>query len=212
MSEYPESIDLLIEQFRKLPTIGRKTAQRLALHVIGMNEASVDQFARTLVSAKRSIHRCAVCGNLTDREICPICLNAKRDHSTVCVVEDATNLIAIERGGSFRGVYHVLNGLISPMRDFGPDQIGVDALLDRITGNAVIPGYPYATDRIREIILAISATVEGETTILFLAELLKSFDVKVSRIASGIPVGGSLEFFDELTLARALEDRRPFEH
>jgi len=212
MSEYPESVDLLIEQFRKLPTIGKKTAQRLALHVIGMNDASVEQFAQTLISAKRKVHRCAVCGNLTDHDICPICLNAKRDHATICVVEDATNLIAIERGGRFHGVYHVLNGLISPMRDLGPEQIGVDALLDRLSGQTPVPGYPYAPERIHEVILAISATVEGETTTLFLADLLKRYGVRVSRIASGIPVGGSLEFFDELTLARAMEDRRPLEN
>lgn len=204
MSEYPESIETLIEQFRRLPTIGRKTAQRLALSVVGMPKEKIERFAAALLDVKERIHRCPRCGNLTDRELCSICEDKRRDATVICVVEDATNLIAMERGGTYRGVYHVLRGLLSPMKDIGPDAIGVDELLERLPKK----GEERSEDSVREVILAISPTVEGETTLLFLAELLKAYDVKVTRIASGIPVGGSLEYYDELTLAKALEDRR----
>lgn len=203
MSEYPESVEALVEEFRKLPTIGRKTAQRLALSVVAMPPEQVDQFIWALMQVKERIHRCPVCGNLTDLAQCSICADPRRDDTILCVVEDATNLLAMERGGSFRGRYHVLSGLISPMRDRGPEDIGVDSLLERLPkkGNE-------STSRVREVILAISPTLEGETTMLFLAELLRAYDVRVTRIASGIPVGSSLEYYDELTLAKALEDRR----
>ncbi len=208
MNEFPESLENLIEQYRKLPTIGKKTAQRLALHTVGLEDFQIDNFISVLRDVKEKIHHCSVCGNITEQEVCSICADRSRDHSTICVVEDITNLIAIERGGSYRGTYHVLDGLLSPMQDFGPDQIGVDNLLDRMQASANLPGTDDSDQKVKEVILAISATVEGETTMLFLAELLKKFDVKVTRIASGIPVGGSLEYYDELTLSRALEDRR----
>ncbi|MDY3051571.1 MAG: recombination mediator RecR [Ndongobacter sp.] len=203
MSEYPESVEALVEEFRKLPTIGRKTAQRLALSVVEMPPERVDQFIWALTQVKERIHRCPVCGNLTDLEQCAICADPRRDDTILCVVEDATNLLAMERGGSFRGRYHVLGGLISPMRDRGPEDIGVDALLERLPKKG-----DESASRVREVILAISPTLEGETTMLFLAELLHAYDVRVTRIASGIPVGSSLEYYDELTLAKALEDRR----
>ncbi len=207
MNEFPESLETLIEQYRKLPTIGKKTAQRLALHTVGLEGFQIDNFISALRDVKEKIHHCNICGNITEKEICAICADHNRDHSTICVVEDITNLIAIERGGSYRGVYHVLDGLLSPMQDFGPDQIGVDDLLKRMQSSAELADSD-DDNRIKEVILAISATVEGETTMLFLAELLKKYDVKVTRIASGIPVGGSLEYYDELTLSKALEDRR----
>lgn len=212
MNEFPESLENLIEQYRKLPTIGKKTAQRLALHTVGLEDFQIDNFISVLRDVKEKIHHCSVCGNITEQEVCSICADRSRDHSTICVVEDITNLIAIERGGSYRGTYHVLDGLLSPMQDFGPDQIGVDNLLDRMQASANLPGTDDSDQKVKEVILAISATVEGETTMLFLAELLKKFDVKVTRIASGIPVGGSLEYYDELTLSRALEDRRGMGH
>lgn len=205
MSEYPGSIETLIEQFRKLPSIGRKTAQRLALSVVEMPPAKIEAFQRALQDVKEKIHHCPECGNLTDLELCAICANPKRDRRTLCVVEDTTNLLAIERGGTYRGLYHVLNGLISPMHDRGPDAIGIDDLMQRIQRSQD------TKEPIQEVILAISPTVEGETTMLFVAEMIKRFGLKTTRIASGIPVGGSLEFYDELTLSKALEDRRSME-
>lgn len=202
MQEIPESLEVLVEEFRKLPSIGKKTAQRLALYIVEREGKQVQNFAKALMDVKEKIHQCKICGNITEEEICSICANPKRDHGIICVVEDISNLIAMERGGSYHGVYHVLNGLISPMQDFGPEQMGIDQLLARLEPDRE------KEEPIREVILAISATVEGETTMLFLAELLKKYDVEVSRIASGIPVGGSLEYYDELTLSKALEDRR----
>lgn len=208
MNEFPESLENLIEQYRKLPTIGKKTAQRLALHTVGLEGFQIDNFISALRDVKEKIHHCAVCGNITEEEVCSICSDRNRDHTIICVVEDITNLLAIERGGTYRGTYHVLDGLLSPMQDLGPDQIGVDDLLQRLQISADLPENEDSDKKIQEVILAISATVEGETTMLFLAELLKKYDVKVTRIASGIPVGGSLEYYDELTLSKAMEDRR----
>ncbi len=206
MKEFPESLERLVEEFRKLPTVGKKTAQRMALHFVGMEGQKIEKFAQALLDVKDKIHRCRICGNITEEEKCGICSNPMRDQSVVCVVEDVSNLMAMERGNTFHGLYHVLNGLISPAKGMGPDEIGVDELLKRL---------PRKGDKsdsvVREVILAISATVEGETTILFLAELLKNYNVKVTRIASGIPVGGSLEYYDELTLSRAIQDRRMVE-
>lgn len=201
--EFPESLDQLIEAYRKLPTIGKKTAQRLALQSV-MDPEGTRAFAAALVRATERIQRCRICGNITEDEICSICASPKRDASIITVVEDVTNLLAIERSGTYFGLYHVLDGLISPMRDRGPDEIGIDRLLRRI-------GSQYGDHRVREVILALSATVEGETTMLYLADQLQSLGVRVSRIASGIPVGGSLEYYDELTLARAMADRRPLD-
>lgn len=199
MAEFPVSLEELVEAFRTLPTIGKKTAQRLALHVVTAKDACGEKLMKALQKTKEEIHTCAVCGNITEEEICSICASVKRDHSTICVVEDVSNLFAMERSGLYRGVYHVLQGLLSPMQDVGPEDIGVEKLLDRLDKK---------DEPVSEVILAISATLEGETTMLFLAELLKEYDVKVTRIASGIPVGGSLEYYDELTLMKALEDRR----
>ncbi len=202
ISEYPETVENLINQFRRLPTIGRKTAQRIVLSLIHRKPEELEALAGALLAVKEKIHPCPICGNITDQKICSICSDPKRDGSKLCVVEDVQNLLAVERGKSYRGLYHVLKGLISPMKDLGPSEIGVDELLGRISKSRE-EGQP-----IQEVILAISPTVEGETTMLFLAGLLHREDITVTRIASGIPVGGSLEYYDELTLSRALEDRR----
>lgn len=204
MGEFPESLDILIEHFRQLPTIGKKTAQRLALHTVSEPEEA-KAFAEALYAVTEKVHRCRECGNITEEELCSICQNAKRDRSVITVVEDVSNLMAIERGGSYFGLYHVLNGLLSPMADRGPEEIGLDDLIDRVKRSKS------SDTPVEEVILAISATVEGETTMLFLADQLIGLGVKVSRIASGIPVGGSLEYYDELTLARAMAERRNME-
>lgn len=203
MNEFPESLEKLVNEFRRLPTIGKKTAQRLALHLVNRDPQQARDFAGALLEVAEKVHRCRICGNITEGDICSICASHSRDTSTVCVVEDVQNLLAIERGGSYRGLYHVLNGLLSPMREMGPEEIGAEDLLMRVEKSQQEPDH-----KIQEVILAISATVEGETTTLFLAEMLKAYPIKVTRIASGIPVGGSLEFYDELTLAKAMEDRR----
>lgn len=202
INEYPETVEELIDQFRRLPTIGKKTAQRIVLSLISRNPEGLETLSDALLAVRKKIHPCPICGNLTDQEICEICSDPRRDPAFLCVVEDVQNLFAVERGGSYRGQYHVLKGLISPMNDMGPGEIGVDQLLERIS-KGKREGAP-----VKEVILAISPTVEGETTMLFLADLLHREEIAVSRIASGIPVGGSLEYYDELTLSRALEDRR----
>lgn len=202
MQEFPASLEALMEEFRRLPTIGKKTAQRLCLHLVRQDPARLEEFARLLLAVKDRVHPCRICGNITEEAICPICSSAKRNHQLICVVEDVQNLMAIEGSGQYFGVYHVLQGLISPMQNRGPEEIGLEALLVRIE-EMKKAGTP-----VEEVIMAISPTVEGETTMLFLADLLKQEAVKVTRIASGIPVGGSLEYYDELTLSKALEDRR----
>lgn len=197
MYEYPESIENLIENLRKLPSIGRKSAQRMALHIVNMNDEKKDSLIEALKEVKEKINNCSICGNLTENSICDICMDKSRDSATLCVVEDVTNLLTIENSNSYTGKYHVLNGLISPNSMINPDEIGVDGLVERIE-----------KENTREIIFAISPTLEGETTMLFIKELLRSRNVKITRIASGIPVGGNLEFFDEITLRKAIEDRR----
>lgn len=199
MELYPESLEILIAEFTKLPTIGKKSAERLAMSIIKKDEDEVQRLSKALMDVKTKVHKCKSCGNLTENEICDICLNPKRDKSIITVVEDTSNLIAIEKSGEYRGLYHVIGGLISPMKDISAENINIDSLLSRVDSG-----------EIEEVILAISPTVDGETTSLFLNELLKSKNVKVSRIASGIPMGGNLEYYDSETLTRALEDRREF--
>lgn len=197
MYEYPEPIENLIENLRKLPSVGRKSAQRMALHIVNMPKESISDMISSLENVKEQIHKCSICGNLTENSICNICLDKTRDNQVICIVEDVTNLLTIENSNSFNGKYHVLNGLIDPSSFSPTDDIGVDSLLDRID-----------KENIREIIFAISPTLEGETTMLFIKELLNGRNIKMTRIASGIPVGGNLEYFDEITLRKALEDRR----
>lgn len=197
MKEYPESIEELIENLRKLPSVGRKSAQRMALHIVNMDKNNIESIIKAFQDVKDKIKKCQICGNFTEDKICQICRDDNRDKSTICVVEDVTNLITIEKSNSFNGTYHVLNGLINPGAAISNDTSDIDRLVDRIKN-----------DDIKELIFAISPTLEGETTMLFIRELVKNKDIKITRIASGIPIGGNLEYFDELTLSKALEDRR----
>lgn len=186
----------LVEQFERLPGVGRKSAQRLAFHMLSMTPEKVKEFADTLLDAKEKIKHCTCCQNLTDGELCPVCRDTARDKTTVCVVEDPRDVIAFERTREYKGVYHVLGGLISPMDGVGPEQIYIKELLARL-----------GDGQIKEAIMATNPTVEGEATAMYLARLLKPLGVKVTRLAYGIPVGGNLEFADEVTLYRALEGR-----
>ncbi len=198
MISYPKSVKDLVDQLSKLPGIGQKTAQRLALHIINMTQGEVQVMAKALIDAKANTHYCKRCFNLTDEEYCGICKNPKRDFSTVCVVDTPRDLMAIERTREYHGVYHVLHGSISPLDDIGPEDIKIKELITRI-GN----------ETIQEIILANSPTIEGESTAVYLSKLLSSFDLKVTRIAHGVPVGGDLEYADEITLVKAMESRHP---
>jgi len=186
----------LIELFERLPGVGKKSAQRLAFHILDMPGDKVNDFAKIILEAKEKIKKCKVCQNLTDSEICPICRSANRDKSIVCVVENPQDLLAFERTKEYNGVYHVLHGLISPMDGVGPDQLHIKELLARIAGNDI-----------EEIIMATNPTVEGEATATYLARLIKPMGIKTTRLAYGIPVGGNLEYADEVTLYRALEGR-----
>ena len=195
MDLYSGYINQLIEQFAKLPGIGNKSAQRLALHIINMPKDHVERFAQIMVDAKNHIHYCKSCYTLTDEEECPICANPKRDHSTIMVVEYIRDLAAYEKTGKFEGVYHVLHGAISPMLGIGPGDIKLKELIKRLEGD------------VKEVIIATNSSLEGETTAMYISKLIKPTGVKVTRIASGVPVGGDLECIDEMTLLRALEGR-----
>ena len=184
------------EQFRRLPGIGSKTALRLAYHIIDMDEADVKKLAETLLNAKRNVHLCAECFNLTETSVCEICMDQMRDHSVICVVEQAQDAMAMERSRGFNGVYHVLHGSLSPLDGIGPDDLRIKELFVRIQKGDV-----------KEIILATNSNVEGEATATYLTQMLKSFGLAVSRIAHGLPVGGELEYADELTLAKAIANR-----
>ena len=186
----------LVEQFERLPGIGKKSAQRLAFHVLDMPADKVKAFANAILEAHEKIHRCSVCQNLTDQPTCQICGDQRRDRSTICVVEGPKDVIAIERTQEYNGLYHELHGLLSPMNGIGPDQLYIKQLLSRLTD-----------DTVKEIIMATNPTVEGEATAMYLSRLLKPMGIKVTRLAYGIPVGGDLEYADEVTLARALEGR-----
>lgn len=186
----------LIEQFERLPGIGKKTAQRLALYVLDLPQNEAEGFANAILDAKKKIHKCSVCCNLTDEELCSICANPSRDKSIICVVAEPKDVIALERTHEFNAVYHVLHGCISPMDGIGPEQLCVKELLSRINFGGV-----------NEIIMATNPTVEGEATAMYLSRLIKPLGVKVTRLAYGIPVGGDLEYADEVTLKRALDGR-----
>lgn len=193
-----EALNILQEWFAKLPGIGPKSAARLAYRVIEMDPAEVKQFAQDMYAARLAVRHCAVCGNLTDREICPICADEKRDKRTICVVKDVRDVMAIERGREYRGVYHVLGGVISPLDGIGPDEIRIKELLARVRDGA------------QEVILATNPDVKGEATAVYIHQLLEPLGVKVTRIAHGVPVGGELEYADDVTLMKSLEGRRPF--
>lgn len=189
-------LEELVNQFARLPGIGRKTARRLAYSIIEQPEERAKQFADALINAKEKIRFCSVCQNFTDKEVCHICSDEKRDRSTVCVVEDPRDVAAFERTREYRGLYHVLHGVISPLDNIGPDKLKIKELIARLS-----------TGEIKEIIMATNPTVEGEATSGYISKLIKPFGIKVSRLAYGIPVGADLEYADEYTLARALEGR-----
>ena len=203
MHKTSESVQTLIEQFSKLPSIGKKTAQRLASFVLKMPRSEVVEMAEALIAVKDRVTFCAVCHNVTDHDPCSICSSDRRDKSLVCVVEESSDVMAIERTNDFRGVYHVLGGVISPLDGIGPDDLTIGNLVARIANKSPDEdGTP-----IREIILAMNPNVEGDTTAYYLSQLFQPFDIKVTRIARGLPIGGDLEFADEATLSRAIEGR-----
>lgn len=197
MQVFPAALQNLADQFARLPGIGSKTAQRLAFHVLSMPESAAQEFADSIMEAKHSIHTCPVCQNLTDREICPICDDDMRDHGLVCVVAEPKNVIAMERSREFRGVYHVLHGVISPLNHVTQDDIKIRELLMRV-----------AEGEIREVVMATNPDTEGEATAMYISRLLRPMEVKVTRLAYGVPVGSQLEYADEVTLSRALEGRQ----
>lgn len=197
MSYYSPSIEKLIESFERLPSIGHKTAARLAFYMLNATEEETNDFVSSIINAKKNLKYCSKCYNISDTDPCPICSNLKRDGSIICVVEDVRDIIAMEKTHEFKGLYHVLHGSISPMNGIGPDDIKIKELLDRIK-----------TEEVKEIILATNPRVEGEATAMYISKLVKPFGVKATRIAHGIPVGGDLEYTDEVTLTKALEGRR----
>ena len=197
MAFFPASFETLIDRFASLPGIGRKSAQRLAFHVLGLPEGEAEAFAETILEARRSVHTCPVCQNLTDGDICNVCADERRDRSVICVVAEARDVASLERSREFGGVYHVLHGVLSPMSHVGPDDIRIAELVKRV-----------AEGDVREVIMATNPDTEGDTTALYVARLLKPFEVRVTRLAYGIPVGSNLEFTDDATLVRALEGRR----
>ena len=197
MAVFSPSIEKLIESFERLPSIGHKTAVRLAFHMLNSSEEETNEFVSSILNAKKNLKYCTKCYNISDTDPCPICANPKREQSIICVVEDVKDIIAMERTHEFKGVYHVLHGSISPMNGIGPDDIKIKELLSRLMDGQV-----------KEVILAMNPRVEGEATAMYLAKLVKPLGIRVTRIAHGIPVGGDLEYTDEVTLMKALEGRR----
>ena len=196
MSFFPASLENLIDKFASLPGIGRKSAQRLAFHILSLPESEALSFADAVVEARKSVHCCRICQNLTEGEICAICESDRRDHGTICVVSEPRDVLSIERGHEYQGTYHVLHGALSPMSHVGPEDIRIKELLHRV-----------AEEDVEEVIMATNPDTEGEATAMYISRLLKPFDVKVTRLAYGIPVGSNLEFADDATLNRALEGR-----
>lgn len=194
---YPKSIATLIEHFQKFPSVGPKSAQRMAFYLLRMPETEVQKFAQAIIDAKANTRTCEVCFNLSSTSPCEICQSTKRDRSTICVVAETKDLIAIEKTNEYKGLYHVLQGLISPMDGIGADDIRIKELLTRLT-----------SEEVQEVILALSPSVEGEATSLYLTKLMKPFGIKISRIAFGLPVGADLEYADEITITKAIEGRR----
>ena len=194
---YPKAIAALIEQFQKFPSVGPKSAQRMAFYLLKMPMPEVQKFAQCIVEAKENTHTCEICYNLSSTSPCEICQSQRRDRSTICVVSETKDLIAIEKTNEYTGLYHVLQGLISPMDGIGAEDIRIKELLTRLTD-----------ENVKEVILALSPSVEGEATSLYISKLVKPFGIKISRIAFGLPVGADLEYADEITIARAIEGRR----
>lgn len=193
---FSASIEKLVEEFEKLPSIGHKTAVRLAFHILNSSLDDAEKFANAIVDARKNLKYCSVCNNITDVDPCPICANAKRDKEIICVVEDVRDIVPIERTHEYNGVYHVLHGVISPVNGIGPNDIKIKELITRI-----------GSGEIKELILATNPNVEGEATAMYISKLVKPFNIKTSRIAHGVPIGGDLEYTDEVTLAKALENR-----
>ena len=198
MALFSESLTKLIEEFEKLPGIGHKNAQRLAFHILDGTKEQAKELADAITNARNNLKFCQICQNISDKDTCDICGNTARDHSVICVVQDPRDVAAMERSREFKGVYHVLHGAISPLNGVGPDDIKMRELVIRIT------------DEVKEVIIATNPNIEGEATAMYISRLIKPFGVKVTRIAHGIPVGGDLEYTDEVTLARALQGRREF--
>lgn len=196
MSFFPSSLENLIDKFASLPGVGKKSAQRLAFHILSLPEVEARSFAEAIISAKQSVHCCKVCQNLTEGEVCSICSSDRRDKSVICVVSEPRDVLSIERGREYNGTYHVLHGVLSPMNHVGPDDIRIKELLVRA-----------ADEEVEEIIMATNPDTEGEATAMYISRLLKPFNIKVSRLAYGIPVGSNLEFADDATLNRAIEGR-----
>ena len=195
MEFYPVAIEKLIEEFAKLPSIGKKSAQRLTLHILNLPKDEVEEFANALVKARGTIKYCSVCGNFTDTDPCAICSNPNREKDIICVVEQPKDIMTMEKVKEFNGLYHVLHGTISPMQGRGPQDIRIRELVARMSGD------------VKEVIVATNPTIEGEATAMYISKILKPLDVKVTGIAAGIPVGGDLEYADEVTLSKALEGR-----
>ena len=196
MSFFPASLENLIDKFASLPGVGRKSAQRLAFHLLGLPDAEAISFADAILDAKKNVHTCRVCQNLTEGELCAICASDRRDRGTICVVSEPRDVLSIERGREYNGTYHVLHGALSPMNHIGPDDLRIKELLKRV-----------AEEDVQEVIMATNPDTEGEATAMYLSRLLKPFGVRVTRLAYGIPVGANLEFTDDATLSRALEGR-----
>ncbi len=197
MQFFPAALQNLADQFARLPGVGSKTAQRLAFHVLSLPDGEAEEFANAILEAKKQVHTCPVCQNLTDRELCPICDDDSRDHSVVCVVADPKDVIAMERSREYRGVYHVLHGVISPLNHVTQDDIRIRELLKRVSQG-----------EIKEVIMATNPDTEGEATAMYISRLLRPMEVKVTRLAYGMSVGSQLEYADEVTLTRALEGRQ----
>ena len=197
MQFFPAALQNLSDQFARLPGIGGKTAQRLAFHVLSLPMEDAEEFAQAILEAKKSVHSCRCCQNLTDRELCPICDDETRDHGVICVVAEPRDVIAMERSREFRGVYHVLHGVISPLNHISQEDIKIRELLRRV-----------GTEDVREVIMATNPDTEGEATAMYISRLLRPMEVKVTRLAYGVPVGSQLEYADEVTLSRALEGRQ----
>ena len=198
MRQYPKALNKLINELSKLPGIGGKTAARLAFHILSMSDSEAESLAQSIVSAKKSLHYCSVCGNLTDQDPCLVCDDAGRDQTTICVVETPQDVMAMERIREYNGLYHVLHGAISPVEGIGPNDINLKSLITRLQAN----------DKVQEVIIATNPNIEGEATAMYISRLLKPAGIKVTRIAHGIPVGGDLEYADEVTLLKAVEGRR----
>lgn len=197
MGFFPSSLEVLVEKFAALPGIGQKTAQRLAFHILAQSDAEAQSFAEAIIAAKRTVHYCSICQNLTDSDVCSICQSPRRDERTVCVVSDPKTIIAMERSHEYNGHYHVLHGVISPLNHIGPDDIKIKELVTRV-----------ADGQIEEVIMATNPDTEGETTAKYISRLLKPFGVRITRLAYGMTPGSNLEFADDATLMRALEGRQ----